>query len=301
MAETSSSSSSEQQQRLDRADMSSVWKDGGNERFGMRLDLVQHLLQQRQEPQWVRCKQRSLEVLALDQSTSPVVVLELGCGLGMDVLDMAQQLSRSKHGGKVIGVDFNTQMINYARQSLAETTTPLQASNVTIEFIQADLTDLTMFADSSVDVIRSDITMQHVVNLDKALHEVARLLKPGGRFISLEATAGGFHCRDDFVSATYSRCMPKPLGTSVQLFFKLPDFGLPIQSMEAFAVATDGRALIRADPGWVKLKGMGAMLVQKSVLTQEEADSFQARYIAAAEKNEILTLGFLQLQVAVKS
>jgi hypothetical protein len=48
------------------------------------------------------------------------------------------------------------------------------------------------------------------------------------------------------------------------------------------------------------LKGLG-MMVQKQLLTAEEAETFINKYTAAAEKDEILSLGFVMLQLAIKN
>jgi demethylmenaquinone methyltransferase/2-methoxy-6-polyprenyl-1,4-benzoquinol methylase len=284
-------------QKLDRAEMSSVWKDGGNERFGLKLDLVRHLLQQREEPQWMRCKKQLIDTLSLEKSTESLVIVDVGCGLGLDSIEMAKELARSPYGGKVIGIDFNSQMINYAKESLSEVSIP---ANVTVEFQKADLTTLSNFSDGSVDVVRADITLQHV-DLDAALKQIARILKPGGRFVSLEGTSGSFNCKDEYVSTTYNKLMPSVAGASIQLYFKLKDYGFTPQPMQTFPIVNDGSAMIRADPDWVKLKGLGNMMVQKQLLTAEEAETFISKYTAAAEKDEILSLGFVMLQLAIKN
>lgn len=96
--------------------------------------------------------------------------------------------------------------------------------------LQADLTKLTEFADHSFDVVRSDITLQHV-DVDAALKEVARVLKPGGRLVALEGSAAGFYAKDEFVRSTYCRVMPANPngGTGVQLYFKVrvSEIGIP--------------------------------------------------------------------------
>jgi hypothetical protein len=48
------------------------------------------------------------------------------------------------------------------------------------------------------------------------------------------------------------------------------------------------------------LKGLGNMMVQKQLLTAEEAETFINKY-TAVEKDEILSLGFMMLQLAIKN
>lgn len=73
-----------------------------------------------------------------------------------------------------------------------------------------------------------------------------------------------------------------------------------MRSFEPFPIVNTGASVARADPGWVKLKGVGAMLVAKNVLSAEEAAEYERRYIAAAETQQILTLGFIFILVAQK-
>ncbi len=61
-----------------------------------------------------------------------------------------------------------------------------------------------------------------------------------------------------------------------------------------------GASLLRADPAGVKLKGMCAMLIEKKLLTQEEADDYITRYLVALQSDSILTMGSMMLQVSEK-
>lgn len=91
-----------EQAKLTREDFSSVWKDGGNVRWGLRLDLVNHLKQQRDIPTWARLKKEMLDKIAgIIPKDRPVQVLEIGCGLGIDVLDLAVRIAEvNKHPGR---------------------------------------------------------------------------------------------------------------------------------------------------------------------------------------------------------
>jgi|NOAtaT_6_FD_contig_81_1466203_length_1030_multi_7_in_0_out_0_2 hypothetical protein len=69
----------------------------------------------------------------------------------------------------------------------------------------------------------------------------------------------------------YDRVLPKPSkngGTGLQLNFKLPDIGFEIIGNTPFSLLTDGHMMAFSDKDWVKLNGMGQMLVAKSILTQ---------------------------------
>jgi arsenite methyltransferase len=99
-------------------------------------------------------------------------VLDLGSGAGADVLISAKRVGDS---GKAIGLDMTDEMLALARAN-AE-----QAGATNVEFVKGHIEDIP-FPNASVDVVISNC----VINLsgDKAqvLREVARVLKPGGRF-----------------------------------------------------------------------------------------------------------------------
>jgi len=99
-------------------------------------------------------------------------VLDLGSGAGADVLISARRVGPA---GRVIGLDMTDEMLALARANAA-------AAGVTnAEFIKGHIEDIPL-PDGSVDVVISNC----VINLssDKAavLAEVARVLRPGGRF-----------------------------------------------------------------------------------------------------------------------
>ena len=99
-------------------------------------------------------------------------VLDLGSGAGADVLISARRVGAT---GRVIGLDMTDEMLELARANAA-------AAGVTnAEFVKGHIEDIPL-ADASVDVVISNC----VINLsgDKAavLREVARVLRPGGRF-----------------------------------------------------------------------------------------------------------------------
>ena len=99
-------------------------------------------------------------------------VLDLGSGAGADVLISARRVGPR---GRVIGLDMTDEMLELARANAA------RAGVTNAEFVKGHIEDIPL-ADASVDVVISNC----VINLssDKAavLAEVARVLRPGGRF-----------------------------------------------------------------------------------------------------------------------
>jgi SAM-dependent methyltransferase len=99
-------------------------------------------------------------------------VLDLGSGAGADVLISARRVGVT---GRVIGLDMTDEMLDLARANAAH------AGVANAEFVKGHIENIPL-ADASVDVVISNC----VINLsgDKAavLAEVARVLRPGGRF-----------------------------------------------------------------------------------------------------------------------
>ncbi|MDQ3777579.1 MAG: ubiquinone/menaquinone biosynthesis methyltransferase [Actinomycetota bacterium] len=95
-------------------------------------------------------------------------VLDACCGTG----DLA--LAARRAGGRVTGVDFSEQMLERARRKCAE-----------IEWVRGDLLRLP-FGDGTFDAATVGFGVRNVEDLDGALRELRRVLKPGGRLGVLE-------------------------------------------------------------------------------------------------------------------
>lgn len=80
--------------------------------------------------------------------------------------------------GVVIGTDFCPEM-------MVPAPTKATARGMTIEFKQADVTDL-KFADHSFDISSISFGIRNVGNPAKGISELARVVKPGGRVMILE-------------------------------------------------------------------------------------------------------------------
>ncbi len=100
------------------------------------------------------------------------VVVDLGCGAGIDVILAARRVTP---GGKVIGVDFAPHMIERARQSVGES-----GLSGSVEFVLGDLGNVQLPNDSA-NVIISNCVINLCPHKDAVYHEAFRILKPGGR------------------------------------------------------------------------------------------------------------------------
>jgi len=99
------------------------------------------------------------------------VVVDLGCGGGLDVLLAAKQVGPE---GKAIGIDMTPDMIERARAGAK------QAGATNVEFHLSEIDQLPL-GDNSVDCILSNCVINLVPDKRAVFQEILRVLKPGGR------------------------------------------------------------------------------------------------------------------------
>jgi len=101
------------------------------------------------------------------------VCVDLGSGRGTDVLRLAEQVAPT---GQAYGIDITEVMLDKARKTAEKT----GISNAT--FLRADLEALPL-PDATVDWVTSNCVLNHANDKLKVWREIARILKPGGRFV----------------------------------------------------------------------------------------------------------------------
>lgn len=109
--------------------------------------------------------------LALAGIREGEVVVDLGCGGGMDVFLAARKVGTS---GRVIGIDMTAEMLQRARAGQQK----LGLTNV--EFHQSTIDRLPL-PDNSVDCVISNCVINLVPDKLAVFREILRVLKPGGR------------------------------------------------------------------------------------------------------------------------
>jgi len=100
-------------------------------------------------------------------------LLDLGSGSGIDVFVAARALGPQ---GRAIGVDMTPEMVERAR-AIAE-----REGFTNVEFLLGRL-EAVPLPDASIDAVTSNCVLNLVPDKTRVYHEVARVLKPGGRLV----------------------------------------------------------------------------------------------------------------------
>jgi len=108
---------------------------------------------------------------SIAQTAQGAVVLDVGCGAGTDLLLAARRVGPS---GRAIGVDMTDAM---RQRAIAGA---LECALVNVDVREGDATHLPV-DDSSIDVVISNGVLNLVPDKERAITEIARVLKPGGR------------------------------------------------------------------------------------------------------------------------
>lgn len=119
-------------------------------------------------------------------------ILELGCGPGRLWLD---NLPRIPAGWDITLSDFSPGMLDEAKRNLVGSPHPFQCKVIDAQSIPFD--------DGQFDAVIANHMLYHVPDRQKALAEIQRVLKPGGRFYA--ATNGRAHLQEieDLVHGFY--------------------------------------------------------------------------------------------------
>lgn len=106
-------------------------------------------------------------------------VLDLGCGAGLDLLLAAKKVGEH---GRVIGVDMNQDMLDKARQNIAES----QFHNIEL---RKGMIEKLPLESNSVDWVISNCVINLSGEKSRVFSEISRILKPGGSFLISDIVA----------------------------------------------------------------------------------------------------------------
>ena len=110
---------------------------------------------------------------ALLRLMPPMVIADLGAGEGAFALLLAERATR------VIAVDTSAKMIEVGREQA------LRHGVKNVEYRLGDMEELPI-EDATVDLVFFSQSLHHALHPERAVHEAARILKPGGRAVILD-------------------------------------------------------------------------------------------------------------------
>lgn len=133
-------------------------------------------------PTWLKRESRAETRLTSEQWRNDLVselrgdVLEIGLAAGDTLIRMKE------YGHNVTaftGIDVSPGMIAQAEQAAAGLTIPVSLK-------VADAQDLSQFPDDSLDTVTASLVFCTIPDVPKALGEIRRVLRPGGRLVLIE-------------------------------------------------------------------------------------------------------------------
>lgn len=104
--------------------------------------------------------------------------LDIATGTG----DLAVRIAKRQPSSTVVGLDLSAEMLAVARRKIA-----LQGLSDRIALVEGNALQLP-FSDGSFDVITVGFGLRNFPDLAQALSEMRRVLRPGGRALSLEVS-----------------------------------------------------------------------------------------------------------------
>ncbi len=141
------------------------------DRIARRYDLLNRIISFRLDSRW-----RKKTIAAVVRKGNESVV-DIGTGTG----DLSFLAAKSLAGsGKIVGIDVSFQMIRIARRKQHGRQDPTRT-----EFIQASALT-SPFGDAAFDAAMTAFVLRNVSDLRLFFLEAARIIKPGGRLVSLD-------------------------------------------------------------------------------------------------------------------
>jgi demethylmenaquinone methyltransferase / 2-methoxy-6-polyprenyl-1,4-benzoquinol methylase len=127
--------------------------------------------------------------------------LDVCCGTGDLALELRRRIGPA---GRVVGLDFSAPMLELAERKSA-------TAGAAVEWVQGNALELP-FADATFDAATVGFGVRNVADLSRAISEMARVVRPGGRVAILEITTPQRPPLKWFFSIWFDRIVPL-LGT----------------------------------------------------------------------------------------
>ncbi|TCS84138.1 demethylmenaquinone methyltransferase [Tepidibacillus fermentans] len=135
-----------------------------------KYDMMNTLLSFRRHKAWRKFTMKKMNVEIGDTA------LDVACGTA----DWSIALAKASKTGKIIGLDFSEKMLEVGQKKVNELQLDKQ-----IELIQGNAMKLP-FKDNSFDHATIGFALRNVPDIETVLAEMMRVVKPGGKVVSLE-------------------------------------------------------------------------------------------------------------------
>jgi ubiquinone/menaquinone biosynthesis C-methylase UbiE len=146
------------------------------------LDLAAQL------PSLIKYRHRMVELCPIAGGS---MLLDVGCGIGSEATRLAYAVGQT---GKITGIDNSEAMIREAQRRAS-------ALSVPVHFELGNAHNLP-FGDASFDLCRAERVLLYLEDPAKAVAEMARVTRPGGRVILFDFDYNSFFIDSDFAAMT---------------------------------------------------------------------------------------------------
>ncbi|MFI1360157.1 methyltransferase domain-containing protein [Streptomyces sp. NPDC020898] len=199
-------------------------------------------------------------------------VIDVGSGTGSQTLALAAAVAPS---GEALGVEANPALREVAEQRAAAAGSPAR-------FLDGDALALPV-PDATVDVVWCERVLQHLSEPDKAVGEIARVLRPGGRVALLDSDWGTalLHPGDpEAVAALTAGVLSVAANpySGRRLAGQLTGAGLVIDDQGSQALIQDNTTV-----AWPLVHMLGDSTVRRGLMTEAQRDRLYADLAEAAE------------------
>ena len=227
-------------------------------------------------PDIIAARQAVVDALSLQLGQS---VLDIGSGPGLLAHDMAQHVGS---GGSIVGIDLAKNML--------ESATELCKDLPWVQFESADAMSLP-YADNSFDRLVSTQVYEYVSDLEGALAEFSRVLKPGGYGVIVD-TDWAFPywntvdtgIRDRVIDAWKAHCAQESVPLRLPSAINAANLQLTkVQALPILNMVYDERSFSY----WLS-KIISAFSVGRNGLSQTDVDTWIKDLQAVAKKGEYL-------------
>ncbi|MFE9767704.1 methyltransferase domain-containing protein [Streptomyces sp. NPDC005808] len=202
--------------------------------------------------------------------------IDIGSGTGSQTQALAAAVGPH---GEVLGIEPNNGLRMVAEQRAV-------AAGSQARFVDGDALVLHL-PDASVDIVWCERVLQHLVEPEKAVAEIARVLRPGGRVALLDtdwATTILHPGEPETVAAITSGALSAAADpySGRKVVGRLTAAGLVIDDRGSQALLQDHTSV-----AWPLIRMLGESAVRRELITEEQRDRLYADLTEAAEQGAL--------------